>query len=395
MEFYALKLLLLSFYYPPDIGPGALRAKAIVDALVSAGGKGLEIEVLTTQPNRYHSTNYLANKVERFPGVIVTRFSLPELRNGYIDQASAFYSFTRQALRNTKGKEWDIVIATSGRLMTAFLGAWISRRTRTPLYLDIRDLFIDTIGDIFKKSPMRALIPVFKILEIFTFSTASKINVVSAGFLPYVRRLAPSAVLSEYTNGIDDEFLSVDFTRKETDPKGPPQVLYAGNIGDGQGLHRVIPEVAMRMAGQIDFLLVGDGGKRRELRYELDRREIKNVRLLDPVPRHELFEHYRNSDILFLHLNDFQAFRKVLPSKIFEYAATGKPILAGVGGYAAEFLAEQVPGVEIFEPCNYIAMQQSLLRILRGPRLFCRRDFCARYLRKSIMTKMATEITGL
>ena len=31
--------------------------------------------------------------------------------------------------------------------MTAALGAWIARRKRARLYLDIRDIFVDTIGD--------------------------------------------------------------------------------------------------------------------------------------------------------------------------------------------------------------------------------------------------------
>jgi len=32
-----------------------------------------------------------------------------------------------------------------------------------------------------------------------------------------------------------------------------------------------------------------------------------------------------DADVLFLHLNAYKAFEKVLPSKIFEYAATGRP----------------------------------------------------------------------
>ena len=42
--------------------------------------------------------------------------------------------------------------------------------------------------------------------------------------------------------------------------------------------------------------------------------------LINPVSRDELRIFYDQSDFLFLHLNDYQAFRKVLPSKIFELA---------------------------------------------------------------------------
>jgi glycosyltransferase involved in cell wall biosynthesis len=393
MEPSELKLLILSFYFTPDIGPGPLRAKAMVDALVAAGDTRLEIEVLTTQPNRYRSLNNNAPTLERLGNVTITRFWLPEHKSGMVDQAISFRSFASQVLKNTKGKQWDVVIATSSRLMTAALGAWLARRGAAELYLDIRDLFTDTMEDVLSKSAFRALIPAFKMIEAITFRSAKKINVVSAGFAPHVSSVAPTVALNDYTNGIDEEFLTADFC--STQASKVPLILYAGNIGDGQGLHRVIPEVASLMKEQAEFRLIGDGGKRPELKAALVQQGITNVALLDPMPREGLFEQYRSADILFLHLNDYQAFHKVLPSKIFEYAATGKPILAGVGGYAAEFLREKVPGVAVFEPCDPAAMQRSFQRLLDGPRMIDRGNFCARYLRKSIMREMARDILAL
>ena len=61
---------------------------------------------------------------------------------------------------------------------------------------------------------------------------------------------------------------------------------------------------------------------------------FNNIRLLPPIERQQLIKEYQNADVLFLHLNDYPAFEKVLPSKIFEYAALGKPILAGVTAVA-------------------------------------------------------------
>ena len=46
--------------------------------------------------------------------------------------------------------------------------------------------------------------------------------------------------------------------------------------------------------------------------------------------------------MLFLHLGAVPAFEKVLPSKLFEYAALGKPVLAGVAGYAADFVRAEI-----------------------------------------------------
>jgi glycosyltransferase involved in cell wall biosynthesis len=391
----SLKLLVLSFYYTPDIGPGPLRAKAIVDALAALGDEHLEVDVLTTQPNRYHSLNNNVPSLERLSSVTVRRLSLPEHKSGMLDQALAFRSFASQVLEATAGKQWDVVIATSSRLMTATLGTCVARRSRAALYLDVRDLFTSAMEDVLSKSPLRALMPAFKMLEFFTFRSAKKINVVSAGFAPHIRSIAPAVDLSQYTNGIDEEFLAADFFSTEVDESRATRILYAGNIGDGQGLHRIVPEVAGLMKEQAEFRLIGDGGKRTELKAALEQRAIKNVVLLDPMPRQSLFEQYRLADVLFLHLNDYKAFHKVLPSKIFEYAAIGKPILAGVSGYAAEFLRERVPGVEVFEPCNVDMMRQSFHKLLSGPRMIDRRDFCSRYLRRNIMGEMAKDIYAL
>ena len=55
MEQPALRILVLSFYYPPDLSAGSFRANALVKALVDAGGANLQIDVVSTLPNRYDS----------------------------------------------------------------------------------------------------------------------------------------------------------------------------------------------------------------------------------------------------------------------------------------------------------------------------------------------------
>ena len=74
----------------------------------------------------------------------------------------------------------------------------------------------------------------------------------------------------------------------------------------------------------------------------------------------ELLEIYRDSDFLFLHLNDYDAFKKVLPSKIFELATYDKPIIAGVGGYANKFISENVSNTILFNPCDVAEMVSGL-----------------------------------
>jgi hypothetical protein len=171
-----------------------------------------------------------------------------------------------------------------------------------------------------------------------------------------------------------------------------PLVLYAGNIGEGQGLNVFLAEAAARCEGRARFRVVGDGGRRAALLESLKARGVVNVEVLDAVPRGRLLEHYRQADVLFLHLNDHPAFTKVLPSKIFEYAVTGRPILAGVAGNPARFIEQHVPGAEVFAPCDAVGLATALGRILDGPRFVDRADFRARFSRRRIMHDMAMDI---
>ncbi len=381
-----MRILVLSFYYPPDLGPGALRAKSIVDALIEEGPSNLKIDVVTTMPNRYHSIKVFAPKYENENKISINRIVLPKHKNGMFDQVKAFVLFSFAVRKLVLKKKWDIVIATSSRLMTASLATWIAKRTNSKIYLDIRDLFTDTINDILKKKFLRILIPPIYRLEKWTFRSADKLNVVSAGFLEYIGKVDPNLAPSTYTNGVDEIFINNDFSIKQIKPK--PLILYTGNIGDGQGLHKIIP-IAANLLKHIQFRLIGDGSARELLKFQ------DNIEILKPMIRKELIDEYQNADILFLHLNDYKAFDKVIPSKIFEYAATGKPILAGVSGYAAKFLTDQVKGVEIFKPCDVVSMQLALEKLLNGPKVIDRKNFCLRFSRKKIMKQLAKDIINL
>ena len=387
-----MNILVLSYYYPPDIGPGALRAKSIVDALINKGPSDLKIDVLTTMPNRYHSLSIPALQYEVNNKISINRFTLPKHKNRILDQSKAFFLFSLYVQKFIFKKKWDIVVATSGRLMTASLATLVAKQTSAKLYLDIRDLFTDTMNNILKKNPLRIIMPIFSLLEKWCFHSADKLNIVSTGFLDYVKKVAPDLSPSVYTNGVDDIFLKNNFSNNQT--KKNPQVLYVGNIGDGQGLEKIIPQAANDLK-DIDFKLIGDGSARQILKKSNLFNAFNNIKILNPVLRKELIKEYREADILFLHLNDLESFNKVLPSKIFEYAATGKPILAGVKGYAAKFLRDNVKGVEIFNPGDHLAMKVGLQKLLNGPKIIDRSDFCEDYSRSRIIEKLSNDILSL
>jgi glycosyltransferase involved in cell wall biosynthesis len=166
--------------------------------------------------------------------------------------------------------------------------------------------------------------------------------------------------------------------------------VYAGNIGEGQALHLIIPELARQLEHRVRFRIIGDGGRKEQLRAAVSKAGVRNVEFVDPVKRDSLISAYSDADVLFLHLNDCDAFRKVLPSKLFEYAASGKPVWAGVSGYAAQFIRTQISNAVVFDPCDAEGAARSL-EMLRFEDT-SREEFVLQYARAKICRELAGDV---
>lgn len=386
-----VRILFLTYYFPPDLSAGSFRSEALARAL-SGSDRPVELDVITTSPNRY-SSHRPERTSENYEGVRVRRVELPQYSSGLKGQVLCFFRYAVGTRRLVRDSDYDLVVATSSRLMTGCLGAWLARRLNVPLYLDVRDIFVETIDDVFPARPLAPVRWLFARMERWLFNSASRVNLVSEGFLPYFQNRYPWYKYRFFTNGVDEVFahhaggLAQDLPVNRSEEI--PHIIYAGNIGEGQGLDSILPELALRLDGRANFTVVGDGGARQRLQERCKELGAK-VKFLGPVPRSELLELYQAADVLFLHLNDLAAFRRVLPSKLFEYAASGCPVLAGVGGYAAEFIKEYVIGANIFPPCNVEAAAEAFEALeLKN---YDRRDFIQRFARATIMKRMAEDV---
>lgn len=388
-----MRLLILSFYYKPDLSACSFRSTALVKSLREKLEQDDEIEVITTMPNRYKSLRNPALPFEEIGNVKIHRISLPDFKIKFLDQAFAFISYWIGVKKLIKNQKYDLIFVTSGRFFSAFLGATIANNTKIPFYLDIRDILSDGISDVVKsKFAKFFLIPFIKSAEKFSVLSATNLNLVSEGFKDSFEFYKSKTTF--FTNGIDNTFLENDFEKEfDYDQNKPKIITYAGNIGEGQGLEKIIPEAAKILKGKYIFNVIGDGGTKHKLIKKLADLQIDNVNLITPVNRNELIKYYKESDFVFLHLNNYKAFKKVLPSKIFEYGATRKPIIAGVDGYARKFVKEHIEDALIFEPCNV----EEFIKVLENykPQMISREDFVEKFRRETIFDEMADSILEL
>lgn len=383
------RILYLSFYFEPDLCAGSFRNSPLAKELASQLDGIATIDVITTMPNRYSTYSAECAKSEKVRNLNIERILLPIHKSGFVDQVNAFRHYYYSVQKIIANKKYDLVFASSSRLFTAYLGYRIAKKNKLPLYLDIRDIFTDTLNDVLSNKVVKiGLLPILRKIEKKVFNYATHINLISAGFKSYFDKYKASGY-SYFTNGIDHEFIH-ESTYEDLLPNTPITITYAGNIGEGQGLHKIIPEAAKLLGQNYVFNVIGDGGAKLLLENEINRLSLKNVKLEKPMNRKELIEAYKRSHYLMMHLNDYAAFEKVLPSKLFELGAFPRPIIAGVNGYARLFIEQNLIDYILIEPTNSLELVARIKQYsYKTPQ---RRLFIERFSRKQINTEMAASI---
>jgi glycosyltransferase involved in cell wall biosynthesis len=382
-------ILYLSFYFEPDLCAGSFRNSPLAFQLAKIAKGHANVHVFTTMPNRYNSFSEECPEFDVIDNIYITRILLPKHKSGFFDQIKSFLFYFKKVKQQTKNKSFDLVFASSSRLFTAFLGYNLASRKNIPLYLDIRDIFVDTIKDVITSNLIKIfLLPLLKVIEFKVFNYANHINLISPGFNSYFIKYK-KATYSNFTNGIDDQFV-FNSSFEESLSQEKIVITYAGNIGEGQGLHLIIPAMAQELGSKYQIRVIGDGGVRKKLEQEIVNRNILNVSIENPVKREKLVEVYKQSHFLFMHLNDYPAFEKVLPSKVFELGAFPRPIIAGVAGYASDFLEENISEKILFKP-NDVNSFIEKIRVYNY-QLPARNTFIEKFNRNNINTLMAKSI---
>ena len=346
-----MKIVFFTFYYPPDLCAGSFRAIALAQALSKRMKNDDELHIITTHPNRYENHRVKASDIEVHGNITIHRISVPSHKSGMFSQARTFVTYALASYKLCNKLNPDFLIGTTSRLMTGILTGLSARKLGCKYFIDLRDIFSETISDIFsQKNKLLGSISkkTFSLLERWLFNKATGVNVVSEGFPEYFQTMGiDTSNWSFFPNGVDKIFTNLPFMENKRSKK-ITNILYIGNIGTGQGLENILPATAKCMGNKYQFLVIGGGGASSKLINTIKNNNVDNIEILAPIKREKLIKYYEDADILFVHLNDIPAFQRVLPSKIFEYAALRKPIVAGLSGYSAKFILDNVPYATIF-----------------------------------------------
>ena len=249
----------------------------------------------------------------------------------------------------------DVIYAYHPPLTVGISAGIINFFRRVPIVLDIQDMWPDTLKATGMITNSLILGLVSRICNLI-YSSASKIVVLSPGFKSLlVARGVPERKINVIYNWADEEVLRKSNGKLPKEFKSVEgfKVLFAGNIGQAQGLD-VILDAAFLLKDsvpEIQFFILGEGLQRNSLKTKADSLNLKNVHFLKAVNMEKVGIFLDSVDALLIHLNSDPLFEITIPGKSQAYMAVGKPIIMGVKGDASNLISRANCGV-CFEPEN-------------------------------------------
>jgi glycosyltransferase involved in cell wall biosynthesis len=368
------RLLLISFFFPPSLKVGAVRAGGLAKHLPKFGWEPI---VLTPSlPERIKSTAVIETGHRDVFSDLKTRLGFGQkskparqldfkaqkddgtarFHNGlikwvrsvimYPDQFKGWVPFGVKAVEEFAQRERvDAILSTS----PANSGHVIAARAKTlwncPLVADLRDLWSDAGTtpwglDFLQRS-----------LEKRTLRSADLLVTVSDPWVECLQQTFPGKRVVRITNGFDPD----DFPPSPSALTSTFSITYTGYLYDGQSdptpVFEVLGELLAKGALPRNDVKLRFYGTSEGLPGLANRCGLQDVLELHGwVSREESLQRQRESQVLLLFGKSIPSYSGCYPAKLFEYLASRRPILAvgGPPGVTSQLLEETGSGLQAF-----------------------------------------------
>jgi len=371
-----MRILLVCQYFPPEIGAPQARLSALAKAWAADGDL---VTVLTGMPN--YPTGVVPpayrgaiRRQERRDGYRVVRTWVYATPNkGVARRTIGHLSFMASSvLLGCRASGPADTVVVSSPTFFSIGGAWLlARLKRARLVIEVRDLWPAIFAELGVLTNRR-LIGLLERIELAAYAAADAVVVVSDGFRAnLVERGVPPSKVHTVRNGASiDRFdplapADPDVRARLGAGAGNRLVLYAGTHGLSQGLLAVADAAAQLPDEPISFAFVGEGADKARLRRRIQELGLRNVTLAPSVPCEEMPGLLAAADICLVPLRDVPLFSTFIPSKMFEYLASGKAVIGAVAGEAAQILREA--GAIVVPPEDGAALAEAIRALAADP----------------------------
>jgi glycosyltransferase involved in cell wall biosynthesis len=368
-----MKILFITQHFPPE--KGAVRR--IFEFAQYFAKEGHDISIVTAIPNypdgivppKYRGKFYDYEEIENLK--IHRNWVLPASNNQPKKRMLGFLTFLFSTLVNSrklKG-DYDLLIASSPPITTPLIGYVMSKIKKCRFVLEVRDLQPQSSEDFGNLNPSLFTRMLKRYMD-YIYSKADQIVGVTEGISDYLKNsVIDKSKVFTIKSGVGQEFINSEANgiRKRFGWDEKFLVMYAGTLGWAHSLEIFI-ESARQLTDKSDikFVFVGDGQKREVLESMVCDYGLKNVDFVGIQPLDSIPDFLQASDVLVHNMKDVPIAKGNLPSKLFEYMASSKPILYGSSGGEAVDELEKAGGALIFRTEDSDRLSKLILDLRDG-----------------------------
>jgi glycosyltransferase involved in cell wall biosynthesis len=357
-----MKLLILTQYYPPEIGAPQNRLHELAVRLKK---EGVDVEVLTAMPNypkmevfeKYKDGSIREEEIE---GVKVYRSKIYVSKSkSIIPRLLNYFSFVWTSYwRGRKLGKYDFLMVESPPLFLGYSAMRLSRKLKAKMIFNVSDLWPESAEKMGVVTNKQLLGLAYR-LEQKCYRRAHLVTGQTQGIVDSIDDRFPEVKTFWLPNGVDVSFYQPgkielgDFRERAGLSSSDIIFFYGGILGHAQGLSIVL-EAAKKVESheRIKIVLQGAGPEKEELLALKESLDLKNVIFMPPVEKSQMPSILKSVDVALVPLRKLDIFQGAIPSKIFEALAMKKPLLLGVDGEARSHFIESANAGKFFEPEN-------------------------------------------
>ena len=367
-----LRVLVIAQYYPPDMGGGATRAYNVVKGMTLHGAQVIVVAAFPHYPHGNVPREYRWKlfKIEWDEGAKIIRTFVPPLPSkGLAYRLILAISFVISSLLALPiiGKV-DIIWAANPNIISFFPALVYRLINRAPVALNVDDLWPEDIYGLNLLKPSSFLAKIAETMARIAYHKASIITPISPGYISIIsgRYGVDPRRIKVVRGGVDVSKFRPYPTKRHD---GRFIVLYSGAFSVAYDFEQVLKAAKLLENENVEFILQGGGEAAPHLKSMVEKLKLRNVKIMNKIlSKDEVAKLLSEAEALILPLRDFRRPYLGISSKLYEYQASGKPIICCADGQPAEYVEETRSGI-VVKPGDYEALARAVLYLKNNPDL--------------------------
>lgn len=358
-----MKILLVSFYYEPEMGAAPSRITNLAKGLKASG---MDVDVLTSLPNYpkgriFDGYRRRFSMKEQIDGINVYRYwTYATVSKNPFKRVLAMTSYAttmwRFVLKRKTINSYDRIIIQSPPILVAVSAMIIFKQLYGKnVILNVSDLWPGSaveLGFVRKGSIS------FKMLsryEKFIYRNADAIMGQSQEIVDHIKKMFSGKRTFLYRN-LQPVAERADVVKTKN---GNLKIVYAGLFGVAQGMLQLVKSIDFVALG-VELHLYGGGNQVDEIQKYIKNGD-KNIWYHGYVPKQQINEELKKYDLSIIPLA--AAIHGAVPSKIFDLLPAGIPILFSGNGEGARIVSECGFGL-VSEFGDYKSLEQNIRKFV-------------------------------